>query len=183
MDQDKPLKIILLGYMGSGKSTVGKTLSHKLGLPFYDLDDQISLAAGKSIPEIFEQDGEIFFRKLERDTLSKFVRSHENFVLATGGGTPCYFDNMKLIRNDSDVISIYLRTPVNELAKRLSTERASRPLIEHLGENALPEFIAKHLFERRRFYEEALLAMDTQEATQEKISSQIIQKLGLPQGD
>ncbi len=149
------MKIILLGYMGSGKTTVGIQLSKKLFLNFTDLDEFIEEKEQKSIKEIFEQKGEIYFRKIEHKYLKQFIKENESFVLSLGGGTPCYAGNLDLILNDKNNLSFYLRGSISTLFKRLSENKFKRPLINDLSDNQLTEYIAKHLFERGIFYDKA----------------------------
>ena len=87
------MKIILIGYMASGKTTIGRLISESLEMPFYDLDTIIEQELKATINEIFEQKGELFFRKKEREVLESFIKKTDNYVLALGGGTPCYYDN------------------------------------------------------------------------------------------
>ena len=101
------MKIILVGYMASGKTTIGKLISELLGIPFFDLDYIIEQKLQLNIHEIFEQKGELFFRKQERETFETFLNSTDNYVLALGGGTPCYFDNFSLYQKE-DLNSFYL---------------------------------------------------------------------------
>jgi len=143
--------IVLVGYMGSGKSVVGKLLAHSLGLPFIDLDEYIESELHESISQVFADKGEIYFRKKEHEYLQKVLQEHDHLVLATGGGTPCYSGNMEfLLKNTSNVI--YLQVSVPELAGRLSKEKQHRPIISHISDDSLPEYIGKHLFERNPFY-------------------------------
>ena len=93
------MKIILVGYMASGKSTIGKLISEALQIPFYDLDDLIETNLHLKINTIFEQKGELFFRKKEREILIDFLNTTENYILALGGGTPCYYDSFELCYN------------------------------------------------------------------------------------
>jgi shikimate kinase len=147
------MKRILLGYMGSGKSALGNELSKRTGIPFVDLDSSIVEKEGRSIADIFEQDGEIYFRKIESQVLGKLISETGEAIIAVGGGTPCYGNNMLLISENS--LAIYLRASVNTLVSRLAAEQSQRPLIAKLDRGDLPEFIAKHLFERTFFYEQA----------------------------
>ena len=147
------MKIILLGYMGSGKSTVSKITANKLNLEALDLDDYISEKENNSISDIFKNKGEIYFRLKENEYLSELLNSEKSFVLALGGGTPCYANNMDLIKQKS--VSIYLKANINTLFNRLEKETASRPIISGMNDAKLKEFIAKHLFERAPFYEQA----------------------------
>lgn len=147
------MKIILLGYMGSGKSTVAKALASALQLPFTDLDDYIIEKEKQSIKEIFKTKGEIYFRKQESKYLKEILENQTDSLLALGGGTPCYSDNMELIKNKA--LSIYLKGSVETIFYRLRSEKQQRPLIASLSDEQLTEFIAKHLFERRYYYEQA----------------------------
>ncbi len=148
------MKIVLTGYMGSGKSVVGKALADRLGLPFLDLDDEIELKLGMDIPQIFREKGEIFFRKKEHEVLREILQTKETFVLSTGGGTPCYSGNMELLLANTTQI-FYLQLSVFSLTDRLLAEKDHRPVISHLQPEDLQEFIGKHLFERRPFYARA----------------------------
>ena len=148
------MKITLVGYMGSGKTTVGKHLANALNLPFIDLDSCISKQYGASIPSIFSAKGEVYFRQIETQTLKELFENNKQFVLATGGGTPCYGNNMALILAQS--VTVYLNVTPDVLCQRLFNKRHTRPLIAHLStEDELDTFIKKHLFERRFFYEQA----------------------------
>lgn len=145
------MKIVLIGYMASGKSTIGKILAKKLNLSFIDLDDYISEAEQMSIPEIFSRKGEIYFRKIETKYLLEVLEKEGKFILSLGGGTPCYGNNMEIILN-SGASSIYLKASIPTIAQRISNGKTERPLVAHLSEEELPEFIGKHLFERQFYY-------------------------------
>ena len=149
------MKIVLLGYMGSGKSTVGQELAKALKLPFKDLDQEIEAQMGVSVSEIFDQKGELFFRKKEAVVLEQLLASSAGFVLSLGGGTPCYGNNMGLIEAADKATSVYLKAKVGELTLRLKNGQEQRPLLAGRSEDDLMEFIAKHLFERMPFYERA----------------------------
>ena len=146
--------IVLVGYMGSGKSVVGKLLAHSLELPFIDLDEYIEGELQESISNIFNNKGEIYFRKKEHEYLYKVLQDHDHLVLATGGGTPCYSGNMEVLLEQTPYV-FYLLVSVPELARRLSMEKQYRPIISHLNDDSLPEYIAKHLFERSPYYMKA----------------------------
>ncbi len=156
------MKISLLGYMGAGKSTLAKELSLTLQLPFIDLDARIAEKQGESVSEIILNRGELFFRQLERDLLEEALEQ-PNFVLSLGGGTPCYYDNMSLINSKS--LSIYIEKSIGDLYEVLKEDRRERPLIAHLDDKDLKEFIAKHLFERRDFYERGILKVPQKQKT------------------
>jgi len=149
------MKIILLGYMASGKTSIGKRLSNLLSMRFLDLDDYIIAKEKMSISSIFDKKGEVYFRKIEHQYLKKVLSKEEDFILALGGGTPCYANNMEQIRNDKNSISIYLQGSTPVMIERLIRKKSKRPLIASLGDDKIPEFVAKHLFERRSFYEQA----------------------------
>jgi len=149
------MKIILLGYMGSGKTTIGIQLARKLFLNFTDLDDFIEEKEQQSIKEIFKQKGEIYFIKIEHKYLKQFINENESYVLSLGGGTPCYAGNLDLILKNKKSLSFYLRGSIPTLFKRLSENKFKRPLISDLSDDQLTEYIAKHLFERSLFYDKA----------------------------
>lgn len=144
--------ISLIGYMGSGKSTTGQDLAKTLGYEFIDLDNYIEEKYELSVSEIFEKFGELGFRKREKEALHEVLHK-TNIVLSLGGGTPVYYDNMDVINQNS--LSFYLRLPVFFLAKRLENKKDKRPLIAHLNNEDLTEFVAKHLFERNPYYNKA----------------------------
>jgi shikimate kinase len=147
--------IVLIGYMGSGKSTVGALLADKRGILFFDLDQYMVEKHKNSIADLFSIHGEITFRKLEKEALQEVLRIDKPCVLSLGGGTPCYADNMKQI-NSVTSLSFYLAPSTDSLADRLFPEREKRPLISHLkSKNDIQEFVAKHIFERKNFYEQA----------------------------
>jgi shikimate kinase len=148
------MKIVLLGYMGCGKSIVGNLLAKKRQVPYYDLDDQIEKLTQNSISELFQNKGEIFFRKIESQVLKSFLDKNEDFVLSLGGGTPCYSNNHELLQKD-DVISVYLKPTTATLVNRLINERDKRPLLLNQDEVALKDFINKHLFDRNFYYHQA----------------------------
>lgn len=149
------VRIILLGYMGSGKTTIGKTLSKKMNLPFYDLDRYIEAEEEKTIATIFKDKGEIYFRKMEHKYLKEFMQLSNEYVLSLGGGTPCYSGNMEFIMNQKDVKLVYLKASAPTLRQRISKNQQQRPLVAPLSDEKMTEFIAKHLFERGQFYEKA----------------------------
>ncbi|WP_449399407.1 shikimate kinase [Chryseobacterium wanjuense] len=169
--------ISLVGYMGSGKSHISKILSEKLNFKLIDLDKEISRRNKLTIPEIFEKKGEISFRKLEREALEEILATQENVVLSLGGGTPVYYNNMEIINHNSK--SIFLRASIATLSERLSKQKEKRPLIANISEENLPEFIAKHLFERNEFYSKAQFSINTDNREPEDIVVEIIEKLYL----
>jgi shikimate kinase len=171
------MQIVLLGYMGSGKTTIGKLLAERLEINFLDLDDYIENTEAMTISAIFSDKGEVYFRKKEAECLRELLGTHENFVLSIGGGTPCYANNMKTISELTEN-GVYLKVGLNELVNRLSLEKAKRPLIAKISNEDLPEFIGKHLFERSFFYNQAKHVVDCNDKTIEEIVSEIYLQLG-----
>jgi shikimate kinase len=147
------MKIFLLGFMGSGKSYWGRLLSQKLQVPFFDLDEQIVNAEGKSINEIFDTNGEEYFRLIEKDTLHIITESHDSMVMACGGGTPCYFNNIEYMNREGT--TIWLDVPIQVLFERLIRERSRRPLLKDLSDDQVRSFIIKKFSDRKIYYEQA----------------------------
>ena len=168
--------IALVGYMGSGKSTVGKALAASQGMPFTDLDDYIEQRLGQSIPEVFQTHGELFFRKKEHELLLEWLKGHDSGVLALGGGTPCYAGNMDLLLQYTPNV-IYLQMSVPALAARLREEQQQRPLVAHLSAEELPEFVGKHLFERAPFYARAPFIIACDARATEAVAQEICELL------
>lgn len=162
------MKIVLLGYMASGKSTVGRLLARQLGVGFIDLDDYIEQKQKKSIQDIFSEKGEIYFRKLEHQMLKEVLDTHTSVVLSTGGGTPCYANNMETILQQSD-LSIYLNHSIPVLVERITKEKEHRPLVKNIPDHDLPEFVGKHLFERRPYYMQAEHRVDCDPLSAEEV--------------
>jgi shikimate kinase len=157
------MKIVIIGYMGSGKSSVGKALAASIGYNFFDLDSQIEFIEEKSISKIFYEKGEIYFRKRENLILKELMTSETNVVLAAGGGTPCYGDSMDFLLRQEETITIYLKASLSFLTDRLFQEKLNRPLIAHIDtKEILMDFIRKHLFERSYYYNQASLKIDVE---------------------
>ncbi|AFL79807.1 shikimate kinase [Aequorivita sublithincola DSM 14238] len=172
------MKIVLIGYMGSGKSSVGNKLAEVLKIPFKDMDAEIEKNEGISISKIFSEKGEIYFRKVENRVLKKILTQSEAFVLATGGGTPCYGDSMDFILEQDDVVTVYLKTPLEVLTMRLFSEKENRPLLTHLKtEEDLNDFIRKHLFERGFYYNQSEMIIDVGSEKIVKTVEKILLKL------
>jgi len=169
-------KIILSGYMGCGKSVTAQSLHEKTGLKVIDLDNFIEKKSGFSIRELFKNKGEIHFRKLETLTLMELMQSPETFILSLGGGTPCYGNNAELLKNPS-AITVYLRASIDTLYDRLILEKQERPLIAGMKDDELKEFIAKHLFERRQYYNLANFKIDTDSKSPDDVASEILSLL------
>lgn len=147
------MKLFLIGLLGSGKSVLGKELSEQLELPFVDLDQAIELKEGASVSEIFSTYGEEKFRTIEAAVLREQSKQKE-FVMATGGGAPCFHDNMAFINQAG--ISVFLNTPVSEIAKRMQgEERKSRPLLANIPDDHLQPGLQAILDSRLVFYNKA----------------------------
>ena len=170
----KIMQLVLLGYMGSGKSSIAKKLAKAMNLEFIDLDHYIEQKEEASITQIFKEKGEIYFRTTEHQQLKEILATRNNIVLAVGGGTPCYAGNMALI--NSYATSIYLKCSIKVLKRRLENAKRQRPLIADIEEEKLSEFIAKHLFERAPFYEQASITVNA-EQSQKKIVEEISLKM------
>lgn len=158
--------------MGSGKSTIATFLSEKLQLPCFDLDQHIEEKERMTISSLFKTKGEIYFRKIEHQVFSQMMHSTESFVLSLGGGTPCYANNHLLLRGDG-IVSIYLRTSIDQLYLRLKGEKIPRPLLGDKSDEELKDFIAQHLFERSYFYNQATYFLNTDMKSPKEIVSEI----------
>jgi shikimate kinase len=165
------MKIFILGFMGSGKTYWGRELSRKLNLPFFDLDEQVVAHEGKAINEIFSEHGEEYFRLAEKDTLHIITESHDSFVMATGGGTPCFFNNVEYMNQSG--ITVWINTPVDTLFQRLAGEKKTRPLIRQLSDEQLKGFIIKKFADRRIYYEQAEVALDGEPVQLDKLIEKI----------
>ena len=144
--------IFLIGYMGSGKSSVGKDLAEIMRLSFIDTDNYIEKKYQKSVPQLFEEMGEDGFRVLEHNTLLELLQL-EDCVVATGGGLPCYYDNMALMNSVGR--TVYLNVSVDELMHRLYYRGNKRPLIQYKSEEQMRTYIGRTLEERESFYRQA----------------------------
>ncbi len=165
-------KIFLVGMMGSGKSYWTKKIAKWIKSAGYDLDDLIEMNEEKTIAEIFAEDGEEQFRKTEAKIL-RWFKEKKKYVLATGGGTPCFQDNMTWMKKEG--IVIWLDESVEILVKRLSEEQAHRPLIANLSEQALTKFIQDKLVKRHSYYSQADYRLSSDQINDTKLK-QIIQQ-------
>ncbi|UKJ08369.1 shikimate kinase [Solitalea lacus] len=151
------MKIFLIGFMGAGKTTLGKRLAKKLNLPFLDLDHLIEEITGGTIAEYFAKNGEEKFRELEKDVLQKHILP-EQFVLSTGGGAPCFHNNLEWMNRNGQ--TIYLKLSPKAIAQRLENAKEERPLIKGLKGDDLIKFIEERLALREPFYNQAQLTVD-----------------------
>lgn len=160
------VRAILVGFMGSGKSTLGKKLANRLGVPFVDSDQEIETHFQKSIGEIFAEHGESYFRTVEREYIEA-LDLREDFVLATGGGMPCFGYNMDLL--NALGTTFYLERSPKELAHRLFNAKTKRPLIAGLDEVELLPFIEEKLKIREDYYRKANVILSREEQTAQEM--------------
>ena len=155
--QENMKRIILIGYMGAGKTTVGKALAKDMGLQFYDLDWYIESRHRKTIAQIFAEMGENGFRELERILLHE-VAEFEDVVISCGGGTPCFFDNIDYMNRQGDVV--YLKASVEVLCQHLKMGKTVRPLIKDKSPEELALFVEQQLAQREPYYNQATHSLD-----------------------
>lgn len=150
--------------MGCGKSTIANKLSKTISIPFVDLDKKIEEKTNLSINDIFKTYGEIYFRKVEREVFIELLDSPQQLIISLGGGTPCYANNHELLKNEN-VVSIYLKASIDTLFSRLISSRSKRPLIASKSDDEMKEFIAKHLFDRSFYYNQARYKVSVDDKT------------------
>jgi shikimate kinase len=150
-------RIIIVGYMGSGKTTVGKALSKEVDIPFYDLDWYIESRMHKTVKQIFDERGEEGFRRIEHNMLHE-AAEFENVILSCGGGTPCFFDNMDYMNQQGD--TIYLKATPEVLHEHLKMGKTVRPLLLDKTTEEVHEFIEEQLKIREPFYTKAKYTLD-----------------------
>lgn len=169
------MKVFLVGYMASGKTTIGNELAKKMNFEFIDLDQYIERREDLTVSEIFKLKGEIYFRKKEAFYLSELISGQSNAIVSLGGGTPCYGNNMELLLGSKNSTTIYLKASLKELVNRLIKDKQNRPLIAHLEtEDELFEFIGKHLFERSNYYSRASKVINVDNKLTEEIIEEIV---------
>ncbi len=151
-------RIFLIGYMGVGKTTLGKELAAKLGYQFVDLDHHIQARYQKTINEIFAESGEAKFREIESKLLEE-VAAFENTVISTGGGTPCHFNNIDIMKGAGAVV--YLKTAPEVLLTRLYAGKDKRPLIKDKSEEELLDYIVENIAKREPYYQQAQVIFET----------------------
>lgn len=147
------MRYFIIGYMGCGKSYKGREMAKSLNLPFIDLDHWIEANESTTIVKLFSSKGENYFREKEHEALKTIIATHTDVVVATGGGTPCFFDNMDLMNSAGE--TIFLNPSIETLYRRLGRNRIYRPLIAQLSDVELKEFIKQHLNQRLPFYSKA----------------------------
>jgi shikimate kinase len=160
------MRIYLIGFMGCGKTTLGKRLASRLGYPFIDHDKVIEARVQLSIAEYFNQYGEEAFRKLENETI-KTMELPDKAVIATGGGAPCFYDNLEWMNGDG--LTIYLSLSPKALAERLRNATEQRPILKQLKDQTLEEFITERLQLRAPFYSQAKLTIKGKDQSPEQV--------------
>lgn len=158
--------VFLVGYMGCGKTTIGSKLAKKLHYDFLDLDDFIERSENRTIAKIFKQEGEAGFRGLEQKHLT-ILKEYNNIVVSTGGGTPCFYDNMDFMNQHG--ITVYLDMDVNSLCFRLKHGQKTRPLIEGKYDSELKKFVSQHLSERIAYYQQSKIIVNAMAFDEHKI--------------
>jgi shikimate kinase len=158
--------------MGCGKTHLGQQIAEKLGLPFFDLDEKLAEKEGKSISQIFEEEGEEYFRLLEKDALHLLTENHETFVMACGGGTPCFYNNIDYMNTQGT--TVWINCSVECLHGRLVKDRGARPLLNGLSDNGLRSYIIKKFGDRKIFYQQAALIIQDDNLSVDEITEQII---------
>jgi shikimate kinase len=162
------MKIFLIGFMGSGKTHWGGIWAKGLNISFFDLDKQIEEAEQKTVAEIFEKKGEAYFREKEAAALRSFAEKN-NCIIACGGGTPCFDDNIQWMNENG--ITIYLQAAPQDILQRVMEEQSKRPLIKNLNEGELLFFIQQKLKEREPFYTQAKIILQTNVLAHDTLST------------
>jgi shikimate kinase len=166
------MKIFFVGYMASGKSSLGKRIANRLNLSFVDMDKEIERLFDLTIPEIFRSLGEDAFREAENQFLKNLSNQDETLLIATGGGAPCFKNNMMLMNELG--LTVYLERSAKELAHRIHHSKKSRPLVDHLPEDELLLFVQKHLNERESFYQQSQLTIERNDQTTSALSELLL---------
>jgi shikimate kinase len=173
---NKPLKVVLVGLPGSGKSTFGKQLAKELDFPFLDLDQLIEERYQLKISDIFSIHGEGTFREWESLVLQDTLKQDRAYILASGGGTPCFNDNMDLI--NSQGISVYLDVPLGSISRRLQTSKAQqRPLFQGLDQGEITLKLKSLLVTRENFYNQAKIKLSGEDFSAELLLAELISRL------
>ena len=161
------MKIFLIGFMGCGKTHWGRQLGQKLQIPFFDLDEKIVEQEGRSVSDIFEEEGEEYFRMLEKEILYMLTDGHETFVMATGGGTPCFYNNIDYLKQQGTVV--WLNCPIDCLYQRLVKEKEQRPLLRQISDSELKSYIVRKFSNRKIFYQQAGVIIQEDSLTLDKL--------------
>lgn len=167
------MKIFLTGFMGSGKTHIGEILARQLGFAFSDMDLYMEKKVGMSVPAIFETMGENEFRNLERAALESLIGENMDMVISTGGGAPCFFDNMQKMNDHG--LTVFLDPSTSVLVKRLVAEIQKRPVLKGQTSESLAGFIETLMLKRRKYYEQSQLII--QSSSSKTIVTKIISYL------
>ena len=165
------VRIFLIGFMGCGKTHWGNLLSQHLQVPFFDLDQKLAEKEERPITKIFAEEGEEYFRLLEKDVLHLLTESHESFVMACGGGTPCYYNNIDYM--NSKGTTIWINCSPDCLFSRLIKEKEGRPLIKDLSDDQLLSYIIKKTSDRNIFYQQAKVILTEKDVTLERLTENL----------
>jgi shikimate kinase len=169
------MNIVLLGYMGCGKTTIGKIISKITGKRFIDLDSYIESTTNQTISDLFTSRGELYFRKIESDCLKVIMGNYDNVILSLGGGTPCYSNNLNLIKDSK---SFYLKYSTTILSNRLINIKSSRPILSNINNiDSMNDYIAKHLFERNYYYNQVSDIIQCDLKSKDEIANEILSLL------
>ena len=168
------IRIFLTGYMGAGKTTLGKAFARKLNLPFVDLDWYMEERFHKTVGELFVERGEAGFRELEKNMLHE-VGAFENVVISTGGGAPCFFDNMDFMNRNGK--TVFLNVHPDVLFRRLRVAKQQRPILQGKQDDELKEFIIRALEKRTPFYSQAQYAFNADELEDRSQIEKSVEKL------
>ena len=160
------MKIFLIGFMGSGKTTIGRCLAEQIGFDFVDTDHFIEIQQGMTVSEVFARYGEAVFREMEHNILLE-IQKLDKVVVSTGGGMPCYSNNMDIMRSCGKVV--YLKTSPQALTQRLLHLQNERPLIKGKTEKELQQYIVEKLSEREPFYSHAQIIVQTENFSMEEL--------------
>jgi shikimate kinase len=167
-------RIFLTGYMGAGKTMIGKALGNRMNLSYIDTDHFIENRFKKKVSEIFASEGENRFREIEHNVISE-LSDFENVVISTGGGLPCFNNNMELMNEKG--ITVYLEASVDGLAARLDASKAVRPVLQGRSGEKLRKFISENLEKRRPYYEQAKIRFDTEKMDNEQDIDTLVETL------
>ena len=165
------MKVFLIGFMASGKTTLGEELANELNIPFIDLDHYIEQKEGKSIKELFEIQGEEHFRRIESEALREISALDRDLVIASGGGTSCFYNSVDFMNKVG--ITIYLKAEVSELLDRLIKSKNNRPLLWGKNEEELNRYIVRVLDERKKYYEKAKITVNISQVNAKMLANTI----------
>ncbi|HEX2606389.1 MAG TPA: shikimate kinase [Flavisolibacter sp.] len=165
------MKVFLIGFMGCGKSHWGRELSRKFSIPFFDLDEKIEEHLNKTIPQIFEEEGEEAFRLAEKEVLYLLTESHDTFIMACGGGTPCFYNTIDYLKKNGTVV--WINCTIDCLFQRLVKEKDKRPLLRDIPDRQLKSYIVRKFSNRKIFYQQANIIINEDDLDPDKLVSRI----------